>query len=163
MEQNAREQGTRNVAGNATGVLLRLLPAVAALPVVLAVSAQTSPMPPASRHPVAEEQSLHNLRPDACRQTLGTLIKESRGNRDVLWIWADQSPQNSIAMADAMKWVRPEAAPAPYAINPNAPNARLPAWACTFPLNSVHVLSVGGRVGPSTSLGVMAHTVPYPL
>ena len=159
MEQNAREQGTRNAAS----VLVRLLPAVAALPVVLAVSAQTSPMPPASRPPVAEEQSVHNLRPDTCRQTLGTLIKESRGNRDVLWIWADQSPQGSLVMNDSLSWVRPDAAPPPYAINPNAPNAKQPAWACTFPLNSVHVLSVGGRVGPRASLGVMAHTVPYPL
>lgn len=163
MGQNAREQGTRNTAGSAVSVLARLLPAIAALPVVLAVSAQTSPMPPASRHPVAEEQSLHNLRSDTCRQTLGTLIKESRGNRDVLWIWADQSPQNIIGMDDTVTWARPDAAPTPYAINPNAPNAKLPAWVCTFPLNSVHVLSVGGRVGPRASLGVMAHTVPYPL
>jgi len=167
MERNAREQGTRNAPGNAPGnassVLVRLLPVVAALPVVLAVSAQTSPMPSANRAPVAEEQALHNLRPETCRQALGTLIKESRGNRDVLWIWADQSPQDTIAWDDTLNWVRPDAAPTPYAINPNAPNAKLPVWACTFPLNSVHALSIGGRVGPRPSLGVMAHTVPYPL
>ena len=90
---------------------------------------------------VVVERAIHNMDRDTCERVLRSFADQANSGSRVLWLWAEESTPGAFTGAGWTRRVaRSPDSPRPYAFDPAA--QPIPEEACSFPNNSLHIVSV---------------------
>ncbi len=98
---------------------------------------------------IVTERSLDRLDEQTCQRMMQTFIEQSHSGARIIWLWAEESSPRLFGSAMRTKQVvEATNPPRPYAFHPTT--QAVPAEACSFPSNSLHVVSIEPDAKPDT-------------
>ena len=94
------------------------------------------------------ERAIHNMDRQTCERVLHSFTQPQPAGTRILWLWAEEStpgvftgaPRTSRVTGSGIDTVGAGRSPRPYAFDPAS--QAVPEAACSFPNNSLHIVSV---------------------